>query len=59
LVRKENKLPQLRQEKTGSPDSSEDEGCKARIRMSYFVCVDASLPKDDSAPSGARENDEE
>ena len=33
------------------PDSSEDEGCKARILTSYFLRLETSLPEEESDPS--------
>lgn len=40
------------------PDSSDDEGCNDRRRMSYFTLPDTLEPGDDSAPSDTRGKDE-
>lgn len=37
----------------------EVEGCKARIRMSYFIGLDGWVVGDDSVPFDTRGNDDE
>lgn len=58
VVNMQKRIQSLPQAKTCIPDSSEDEGCKEQMRISYFVWLDASMPADDSVACDTRGNDE-
>lgn len=58
VARKKYNYYPVFQANTGIPDSSEDEGCNERIRMSYFTPLDTLELGDDSSPSVTRGKEE-